>query len=139
MYAGAYQLGDEFVVTFTTTIGDGSPRWPDEAPTVDLWHEGEDLLETVRAAPVERYRQTGIFAFPVFLGFEHEVGHYAAVIRYTVSSYLYHHVVAFEVMDGGDPDGSNIALREYRKAGGNFVIQHRRSGRIASQRNPQVA
>lgn len=137
-YLGRKQLGDEFLVLLQCKTGASVPTAPDACPYLDFWLNGTTLAATVRMAPTEKGKIVGAFHYGVFLDETFSEGYWQAVMRYTLSSVPYQQVDTFRIIPGGHADGPIVAIKEYRKAGANFIVRVTKGGKIKFGRNPQV-
>jgi hypothetical protein len=137
-YRGRYQLGVEIPLGILTVNGSSLPSFPTTAPLVEVWSATAQVIPGRKMPVVDRFGTTGLFGLNLFLDARFSAGMYTAIYRYTVGSYQGQEEDVFEVVAGGDPAGSVIAMAYYDRPHAKFCVMQLDSGRLISRRNPRV-
>lgn len=108
---------------------------PVEAPTVEYYREGTELVKSGRLPSKDGDRK--VFGHSQFLDSDFEDGRYVAIIRYAITGSTRVHLRAFEVV-GGDSRGQVISVLEMRRSLGRAIVAHREDGIVTMGYNPKV-
>lgn len=136
MSAGRFQLGEDVWLRVQCRDSNRQPAWPTEAPTLVVFSASGLILS--RQIPTVDYQgQKGLFGYRLFLNSIFAAGYYRCLFRYRVGSFQAMEEDSFEVLAGGDPDGSVIALFDYEQPSGDFLLQQRDGGRLFAGANPR--
>ena len=133
------RMGQHIVLRVLCTNGDKTPSNPTAPPCVAVYQDdGTKVLYQKKMAIEDRGGQTGLFKYILFLDSSYPVGSYRATYTYQLSSVSYLKEEMFQVMDGGDEDGTTIALAEYTLPHARFLARHRTDGTLAFGKNARV-
>lgn len=137
MWRGRYQLGDEVALGLLTADASGTPTWPDDAPSVQVWC-GATLAYSGQVPVLDRYGTTGLFEYKLFLGGSFSAGRCRVLFGYTLSGDAFTQQAEFDVVAGGDAAGAVQSLVWYHRPHGEFVVQQTSGGSVFKARNPRV-
>lgn len=137
-YFGRKKLGQKLSLVIVTKDNTDVPTQPDAAPEADIYF-GETLVETVKMPILERYKTSWTFGVPVFLGGKYSLGNHMIVFRYAFSTVKYQQFGYFEIRGGGSATGPVIAMAEYNKPAGQFLLTHGEDGNLRYYRNPEIS
>lgn len=131
-----YQLGQVLPI-FVQCIDDtGKPAFPDNAPQLKVWSDSGLVLSDVMPCE-DRFIQTGVFLYQLFLGATFSAGQYTWAVYYKAGDNHGIATGAFAVMGGGNPDGDIVSMHFFERPQARFLVQELDSGVIVQGRNPQ--
>jgi hypothetical protein len=86
----------------------------------------------------DRYGITGLFQTQIFLGPAFAPGQYTVSYSYSSGGGSFSGMADdnFEVLPGGDTDGTTEAMYFYHRPQADFVVQQLSSGKLKKRRNP---
>lgn len=137
-YLGRYQLGVEVPLSVRTTNSAGSAALPAACPSIDVYSDSAKVVSGKQIPISDRYGVTALFRHGLFLSQLYTAGRYEVAYRWVIGSYEGGQVDTFEVLAGGDGDGSVISMYHLRKPQASWIVQQRDSGKIMKGRNPRV-
>lgn len=136
-YLGRYQIGQDVPLCVQCVDNNGNPSVPDGAPLAIVVGSGVAVCSfTIPADPDPD--ATGRFRGRYTLGEGDGVGHYAVVYLYSLLGLPRGESDQFEVVPGGDKSGPIIAAYSFDRPGGDFLLAHLATGRIASGQTPYL-
>ena len=99
------------------------------------------MVTQVQAPILDRYVATGLFVYPLRLNSSYTTGRYSATHFYRVTGANNYHgldVDYFEIVAGGDSDGSIVTQAYWERPEASYLIQQTESGNINLKRNPAI-
>lgn len=136
MFRGRRQQGQEVALRVLCLDATHEASWPTEAPTAAIYASSGRIWSGL-LPPLDKPGQVGLFGYRLFLNNLFTTGYYRVIYRYRVGSHRAMGEDSFEVIAGGDPDGSVIGLYQYEQPQGVFVMQQRDGGRMFAGANPR--
>ena len=133
---GDVQIGQEIPVTFQVT-GENGPLWPDGAPHLVLFHDG-DLVRRIRMSSDSQTGRPGLFRHQLFLDAAFPLGGISGFIQWSVNLVPYAETVHMRILPGGSADGSAIAVACVRRPSANYLVFQTDSGTIFKGTNPRL-
>ena len=140
MYLGRYFLGQTVHVVIRTTDVNGAPTLPANPPYIDFRSDSA-FVRQVQVPILDRYVSTGTFVYPLRLDSSFTTGRYSATQFWRVTggnAYNGLDVDYFEVVAGGDSDGSILTQFYWQRPEASYLIQQPESGSLTLRRNPSV-
>lgn len=137
MYAGNYQLGDLYPLQVLCTASDASVL-PDDAPRAVVY-DNTGVVESTLMPVTDSRNTTGRFHFLVNLDGKYSVGYHWVLYQYYVSSTLHTKLESFEIVAGGDVNGSGISMEYFRRPPNDYVLVQSDTGVLYRRKNPEVA
>lgn len=133
------QQGDEYPATVLATNSTGAASNPDAAPTVDFYNSaGSNILSGQSMAPIDLSNATGLFQRRVRLGQPFPAGSYSAVYSWSIGAFTGRTSEMFEVLAGGNEDGSVVSMHFFNRPHASFVVYQTDAGKLRSGRNPRA-
>jgi len=139
-YLGRYFQGETVHITVQAVDVNGTPTLPQNPPYIDL-RSDTALVQQVQAPIIDRYVTTALFVYPLRLNASYPAGRYSATHFYRVTganAYNGMEVDYFEVVAGGDSDGSIITQHYWSRPEAVYLIQQTESGNVNLKRNPAI-
>lgn len=133
---GDTQIGQEIPVSYQITGPDG-PLWPDAAPQLVLYHDG-DLVRRVKMPCDSQSQRDGLFRYQLFLDAAFPVGDLYGFLQWAVGGDPHAETVKMRILPGGSADGSAIAVACVRRPSANYLVFQCDSGTIFKGTNPRV-
>ena len=137
MYLGRYFQGQVVPILVRTIDGSGTPSLSDNPPFIDLRRDGA-LIRQVQAPILDRYVSTGTFVYPLRLDASFTAGRYTATHFYRAGAYYGLDSDVFEIVAGGDSDGSIITQFYWKRPEAIYLVQQTEAENILLRRNPMV-
>jgi len=139
-YRGRYKLGDHVPLLLLTRSASGTPTLPLDVPYAKVWDNTGTLVHNFFMPIADRFAVTGLFTHNMRLGGRFPtLGMYRVVYFYNLSgSYHGTDEDTFELIAGGDNDGTVISDYFYNRPFASFVVQQLDSGKLVSGRNPRI-
>jgi hypothetical protein len=131
------RLGEEITVAVQVYDSNGTPQLPDDCPIAKIFNAAGSVVWTAKIAIQDRYGTVGYFQQNIFLGPAFAVGPYTVTYSYAVGGNPGSDEDNFEVIAGGDSDGTTESLYFYHRPQADYVIQQLSSGKIKRRRNPR--
>lgn len=138
MYHGRYRQGDLCWLSVQCRTGLHVAVVPPAAPLLTIYDAAGAVLLRAAAAVVDRYRQTGTFAYRLFLGSTFPAGQYRVTFQYSDGAAVRLKVGTFEVT-AGHPDGAVLSMTAYERPHASFLVHLCESGLRVLGRNPSVS
>ena len=140
MYRGRLRLGDEVTIGCLCVDGNGTPTLPDDCPTAKIFNPAGVAVFRQKIPIHDRYAQTGYFQQNVYLGPAFAIGLYTVGYAYSIGGSTFGlDEDNFEIVPGGDPDGTTESLFFYHRPQADYIVQQLSSGKIKRRRNPRVS
>lgn len=140
MYLGRYLLGQTVHITVQSVDVNGTPAAPENPPYLEI-RSDSGLIGTVQAPVIDRYVATGVFVYPLRLNSSYSTGRYSATHYYRVTggnAYNGLDVDYFEIVAGGDADGSIVTQAYWQRPEATYLIQQTEAGNFNLKRNPSI-
>ena len=137
MYLGRYFQGQVVPFLVQTRNLAGTPTLSDNPPFIDF-HGDAGKISQVQMPILDRYVVTGLFLYPLFLNASFPAGRYRATYFYKTSDYHGLSTDVFEVVAGGDADGSIITQAYWQRPEATYLVQQTEADNILLRRNPSV-
>lgn len=137
MYLGRYFQGQVVPILVQTRNLAGAPTLPDNPPYLDF-HGAAGKIEQFQMPILDRYVVTGLFLYPLFLDSTYPEGRYRATYFYKTSDYHGVGIYVFEVVAGGDADGSIVTQAYWQRPEASYLVQQTEADAILLRRNPSV-
>ena len=141
MFIGRQQLGTELTIGVLCHDASDTPTAPAAAPTIEVWTGTTKLLTGQMIPVMDRYGTTvaaSYFQYNLFLDGKYAAGQYKVLYRYTVGSYVGLEEDTFQVLAGGDADGTITSLIYYSRPQAAFVVWQTDAGKVQKGRNPAI-
>jgi len=132
------QLGEEIDISVVTTDSSGTPSTPTSAPTLRIYNSSFTKVETILMPPSDYPQVIGKFAHTVLLGWSYAVGRYSWRASYTAGGSSGVQSGYFEIVEGGNADGSIIAIAAMQNPDGTVLVQHTDNDTFLLSRNPRA-
>lgn len=139
-YLGRHQLGNTMPVTVLTVDASNLPTAPDVPPVMKIW-SGTTLILSAQMPVADRYgtsTNTTLFIYPLFLGASYAAGLYDVSLTWKIGTFVGVEDGTFEILAGGNADGSIIAMTLYRRPEADFVVWQTNSGKLQRGRGPKL-
>lgn len=136
-YLGRYQLGDLLPLQLVSKSASEITAAPDDAPRVDLFSPANSKVLSLDMPIMDTSYY--VFGLNVPLNSTFSVGYWRAVYRYKASGAVRLQVDYFEVVDGGDTDGTIVSMYPWARPEANYMILHTDAGKVFQGRNPSIA
>jgi len=138
---GRFQQGMNLNVWCRTDNPGGEPDWPGSRPSVEIKRQGGPgtVLFYALMASYTPGVVSGLFNSTVFLGetFGTE-GRYRVAIRWVDQDGNPRQIVgSFELVGGGDPAGTVIAMTEVARPDARYLLTSTDGGTISRRKNPR--
>lgn len=138
-YRGRYQLGQHLPIMVLARGSDETPGVPTDTPRATIYSPAGAVVMFFDLPVVDRYSQTGLFGMPLRLGADFATtGLYRAEYHYLIGSYYGIEEDGFEIVAGGNADGSVISMYYYDRPHAKFIVQELDSGKLRQGRNPTI-
>lgn len=137
MYLGRYFQGQVVPILVQTRNLAGTPTLSDNPPFIDF-HGASGKISQVQMPILDRYVVTGLFLYHLFLNSSFPAGRYRATHFYKTSDYHGVDTDVFEVVAGGDADGSIVTQHYWQRPEATYLIQQTEADSILLRRNPAV-
>lgn len=137
MYMGRYQLGEHVPLRVLTNTNRAAVV-PDYPPVAKVFDSSGSVRFNKRIPVSDRYGQTGLFSFRLFLDSTFATGHYSVTFTWIQGTDVGCSVGEFDIVAGGDADGAIIALHRYQTANAQFIMREMDSGELRAGRNPSL-
>lgn len=135
MYNGRTENGFELRLHVQCKTAAGIIVEPDSIPTVDIWNAGSKVFSG-QMFPEERLNATGLMVCPVYLA-AFTVGTCQCIFRWTYQGFNGVKLGYFEIVPGGNDDGSVIAMFYFETPPGRFLVHQTDRGILKMGKNPQ--
>lgn len=132
---GRRKLGDYLPITILTKTISGGPLMPDAPPFAFVYNSSGTVVATVQLPPVDQFNAPGLFQLQLFLGSAYAVGLYRVSVHYTISGTANVDEEQFEIVAGGNAEGTINSLDWYHCPQADFILQQLTSGQIVQGRN----
>ena len=139
MFAGRFTLGQRVPLLVRTLNDSGTPTNPTGAPVVVVYDSSGNVAKSFSLPIRDQGQITGLFLYDFNLENSFATGTYDAMINWVVGSTAKARVISFDVVAGGDVDGSGIAMHYFRHPARNFVLLQTDDGKLKKLRNPQLS
>lgn len=137
MYLGRRQLGQRLPLGIQCRDASGTPTAPSVPPFLEIW-SGTTLVLSQEMPIRDRYSVTGLFHFKQFLDSRFAAGFYQVLYHYVVGSHVGIDADEFEIVAGGNDDGSIIAMTYFQKPQAGFIVYQTDAGLVLQGRNPHL-
>ena len=138
MFRGRVTIGQSVQLALWARDVNGLPTLPDVAPTANVY-AGNVKLKTFKMPIQDRFQVVGFFSFPLFLGKGlYHTGSIRVRYQYAISGSSFVAEDLFDIVDGGDDDGTGISCFYFRRPLNSFVIIQGEGGRLLRRRNPAL-
>ena len=136
-YRGRYQLGSFLPLTLLCRNSSYTPVVPDDVPRVNIWDASGAKVLCQDMPVLDRYNQTGLFQLQVRIDSTFTTtGIYTAEYQFTLSGSGKIHLDTFEIIPGGNANGSIISIFDYTRPQAKYLVNQADSGTISLSRNP---
>jgi len=116
----------------------GTPVLPDAAPIAAIYSDTGKAAE-FKMPICDRFRVNGYFAYGLFLGKGiYATGRYRVRYQYVIDGDVFAAEQVFEVIPGGNEDGTGISTHFYRRPQSSFLLMQSMGGRVMRRRNPHL-
>lgn len=137
MYIGRWQLGTYVPLTVLTQAANGAAILPDDQVNLVLF----DTATYTRQGPyrlpvVDSVNRPGVFTYGLFLTSDFSPGRYIVEFRWNVAGYIGLKADIFDVVEGGNSDGSIVSIDFWNRPEADYVIAILDGGKIIQGRNP---
>jgi hypothetical protein len=136
-FLGRKMQGEKLTLPLLVTDGQGRPAAPDVAPAASIYKDGARVF-TVLMPPADRHRTTGLFRYPLFLGTAFPPGPYQVGYFYRITGSGFSASDNFEVVPGGDPEGTIHSMVYVERPWSRFLVQRTDSGALYFRRGPYL-
>lgn len=138
MYRGRAQLGQTVSLLLLCRSAVGTASLPDSPPVMKIYGPSGGAVRNKEMPILERYAQSGLFHYPLFLNADFSPGQYHVLYYFRVGADYGIEEDHFEVVAGGNQDGEITAMHFYQRPHADFIVQGLESGKIVHGRNPRV-
>jgi hypothetical protein len=140
-WLGRFQQGVEVPISVTTTLADGTPAWPLSPPSLEVWKDVSPLVlvQTLLLPSFLPGGTVGKFRYGLFLGpLYSNVCRYHVFIRWQDTNSVPLQVVSsFELLAGGSPRGSIIAMTDVTRPDARYLLTSTDAGTLYRRTNPR--
>lgn len=136
-WIGEYQLGDSLPLRIRVTDANGAPTLPDNPPRAIVSSSGgqvESLLLPIR----DRSDETAFFQTTVILDGKYETGKHSIQYLFTISGTQKSTLDEFNILPGGDPTGTGIAMEFFGVSPNRFLLVQNDGGQLVKKKNPRI-
>lgn len=138
MYRGRVPLGIHLPLSVRTLDASRRPVAPTTCPVLDVYSSAGTKVVS-KLIPIEDAGAvTGFFNYRLFISPAFDVGKYTAVYHWNDGSHAGAEVDVFEVIGGGNNEGTVISMREFVRPHARFVVHQLDSGKLKRGRNPRL-
>lgn len=140
IHLGRYQLGHFVPLPVQSDSTNDVPSWPDATPTIKVYDCSDvtTVVETIRPGGLDVQRVTGLFRYMLRLGSSYAANKtYVAVAKWAISATTYGDIFQWDVLPGGDADGSAIGCVYVQRPEADVVAFTRDGGKLQVGRNPR--
>lgn len=138
MYRGTYQLGQSVPLTLLCVNGSDVAVNPENPPVISVSKAGTYAVRYKPIGAISQGRQTGLFAFNLFLDGNYSAGYWNVRYFYKAGSVIQVVFDNFRVIAGGHADGAVTSLHHWERPEANFIVQVLDEGKIAKGKNPYL-
>jgi hypothetical protein len=138
MYRGRVTQGSYLTLSVRTYDADDIPAAPTACPWLSVYDSSGVLLRRVRVPIADAGGVTGYFSIPLFLGPGFSAGHYHALYSWAVGSFEGGEMDSFQVVAGGNSQGSVVSMHEYNRPHARFAVHQTDGGQLKRGRNPRL-
>lgn len=141
MYLGRYQLGEDMPLPLTTVDASNLPTAPDNAPVAQIFNSSGTQVMSGRMPVMDRYGTSTactFFMLPVYLSGDYSAGLYSYVLTWNIAAAPFVETGTFEVVAGGDSNGTVIAMTFFHKPQADFVVYQTDAGKLRRGRGPKL-
>lgn len=137
-YLGRYILGQVVPLFFWSRNGSGTPTAPADAPLATIYDSSGNTVLSLYMPIADQANTTGFFEHLLSLDSRFSVGYYDCVITASVSGTSKVAVVSFQIVAGGNVDGSGIAMHYFNSPHRDFLLLQTDTGILRKLRNPRL-
>jgi len=138
-YLGRAQLGQTICPYLQCVDASGSPVLPDDPPQIKIRASTGNIIIVAAEMPlVERFVQTGLFKYPLYLGSQYTTGLYEVNYYYRSGAHYGLESDNFEIVPAGHADGQVLNMHFYNRPHAQFIVYGTETGAIVRGRKPTV-
>lgn len=120
---GKYLLGDKVPLILSTLTSSRVAAAPTAAPTARIYKNAETATTAAPSLPIKaKGKATGLFAYEIVLNSTYSVGVWFVLLKWVVSGTTYKALYRFEIVTGGDADGTPVGLHYFDQRGINHIF-----------------
>lgn len=138
MNLGRYTLGESVSLAIQTTNSSETPTLPTDAPVAAVYNSSGTVVQSISLPVREQSVATALFLYDLRLNNLYSAGRYDILVSYTVSSVKKCRQLEFEVLGGGDANGSGISMEFFSVLPRNYLLIQADGGRVLRKTNPRV-
>jgi hypothetical protein len=135
-WIGEYQLGDRLPLTLWVRSSD-SPTLPDNPPRAIIY-SGTKQIENFLLPVVDQPNETALFRTIVNLDGKYSTGKHLVQFIYALSSVIKSEVDSFEILPGGNVNGTGLSMDFFTVNPNRYVLVHTDIGSLVRRKNPMV-
>lgn len=137
-YLGRFQVGTTVALFAHCHIANSTPATPDDCPQFRVKASDDTYPAAALMTVLDKYGTTGLFWYPLFLDASFPTGQCRVTYSFNVGNFFGLEQDIFEVVPGGDADGTVTGMHYYARPHADFIVRSRETGTIARGRNPRV-
>lgn len=137
-YLGRYRLGEIVPIILQTLDDSLTPTNPTNAPVAVVYDSSDSAVRSVKLPIMDQADVTGLFHYPLSLDNVFSAGTHEVIVHFTVGSTIKVVILSFEIVAGGDYDGSGIEMYYFRHPLRNYLLLQTDAGLIRKLRNPRA-
>ncbi len=135
---GQFRQGDLVSLPLVTRTAAGVATAPSAHPAARIYDSAGALVAAALVPPLDRYKQTGLFAWRLQLDGDFPAGLYGVVMFFTVAGVALCEEGVFEVIAGGSEEGAVVSMTSYERPHAKFLVRQFDDGTRGLGRNPSV-
>ena len=139
MHFGRHRQGEHVTLFCVTRNAAGTATVPTNAPQAVIFNTAGTKITQFRVPVTDKAGQTGVFTHALRLNSDYgTVGVYSVIFYYNILTFAGVDLNTFEIVAGGNADGSVIGLYYYDRPHGKFIVRQLDSGTVTQGRNPRL-
>jgi len=136
MWLGEYKLGDRLPLNLWVRSS-SAPTLPDDPPRAIVSSTSaqvESLLMPVK----DQLNETALFFTQVCLDGKYSTGMHLVQYIYQLSSTVTSEIHTFNILGGGDDDGTGIAMEYFSVSPSEYLLVQSDNGNLIRRKNPRL-
>lgn len=138
-WVGRFRLGEWVPIIVRTSNDSLTPTKADATPVAVVYDSSGSPVANFKVPIADQSYVTGLFKERIFLDSNFSTGYHSVIIHFAVGSVQKVQVVEFEIVAGGDSDGSGISLYHFRYPSRDYVLVQTDGGWLRKLRNPRIS
>jgi hypothetical protein len=137
MWIGEYQQGDRLPLVLWARTPAGTPTLPDDSPRAIVSSSTGPVLSKQLPAQ-DQSNSTALFLSDLNLDGRFGTGLYTVQYIWKISSTVYSSIDTFNILGGGDANGTGIAIEYFSVNPNKFLLVQTDNGTLIRRRNPRI-